>query len=151
MKAPRQKRFKKFSYTKRRRDSFRTEEWRVMCCSYLPSRNPFSRLGPGALTDSETKTPQPRCSARPLPLLLKGQQPGGEGRGASSSYRGLLIIRRTYTRKNLQGNPNTSIKLQWLSRPFKDPSWTQRTSKAGSIRVRSSDFLLSKSRNNYST
>lgn len=31
---------------------------------------------PGALTDSETKTPQPRCCAQPRPLLLKGQQPG---------------------------------------------------------------------------
>lgn len=39
---------------------------------YLPLLiNPFRRLGPGALTDMETKTPQPSGS-EPPPSALKG-------------------------------------------------------------------------------
>lgn len=56
---------------KTRTDSFHAEEWELISVSYLPSGNPSSRLGPGALTDRETKTPQPRCSAPP-PAPLKG-------------------------------------------------------------------------------
>lgn len=61
----------KCSETKRRGHRLDTQERELIFCSYLPSGNPFSRLGPGALTDRETKTPQPRCSAPP-PAPLKG-------------------------------------------------------------------------------
>lgn len=58
--------------------------------TYLPSGDPFSRRRPQerSLTGSETKTPQPRCSARPRPLLLKGQYTGtkgGEGAGGGGA------------------------------------------------------------------
>lgn len=66
--------------TKTDRAGFRTEESQLIVCSYLPCANPFCRLGPGgALTDRETKTPQPRCS-EPPPASLKGHaatRPGG--------------------------------------------------------------------------
>lgn len=44
----------------------------------------------GALTDSETKTPQPRCSARPRPLLLKGQYSGMKEGGVRLSPHGFV-------------------------------------------------------------
>lgn len=44
--------------------------------SYLPSGNPFSRLGPGALTDRHKNTAA-EMLRRPLPQLLKGPHPGG--------------------------------------------------------------------------
>lgn len=70
--------------TRRRGDGFLRREGAelVFCFFFLflltcpPEILSAASSAPGALTDSETKTPQPRCSARPRPLFLKGQQPG---------------------------------------------------------------------------
>lgn len=69
---------------RKRRDAGETDFYaareRNLFFLFLPTCPPeilsAAASAPGALTDSETKTPQPRCSARPRPLLLKGQQPG---------------------------------------------------------------------------
>lgn len=55
------------------RPLFKHNNFKGFFLLFLPAlwKNPFSRLGPGALTDRKTKTPQPRCSAPP-PALLKG-------------------------------------------------------------------------------
>lgn len=65
---------------------FTSTKWNLFVgfsLTYLPSGDPFSRRRPRerSLTGSETKTPQPRCSARPRPLLLKGQHTGTKGGG----------------------------------------------------------------------
>lgn len=65
---------------RRRGNGFLCREGAELAFLFLPTCPPeilsAAASAPGALTDSETKTPQPRCSARPRPLLLKGQQPG---------------------------------------------------------------------------
>lgn len=84
--------------TKTDRAGFRTQESQLIVCSYLPCANPFCRLGPGgALTDRETKTPQPRCS-EPPPASLKGHaatRPGG-GLVHCTSRWSLHIYTETY-------------------------------------------------------
>lgn len=78
----------------KRRDALDFDEVELNCAgfslslTYLPSGDPFSRRRPQerSLTGGETKTPQPRCSARPRPPLLKGQYTGKKGGGGRSIW-----------------------------------------------------------------
>ncbi|KAK5884797.1 hypothetical protein CesoFtcFv8_018583 [Champsocephalus esox] len=60
-----------------------------MSCSYLSSGNPFSRLGPGALTDRDKNTAAKmlRAPNRPPPAALKGPATTRPSRAGSSHWR----------------------------------------------------------------
>jgi len=74
----------KHSSTKRVKGISQTEEMELICRSYLPSENPYSLLGPGALTVRQKHRSQD--APGPLPLLLKGQQPPGQTEGLNLYY-----------------------------------------------------------------
>lgn len=69
---------------------FTSTNWNLFVWFYFwptcPPEILSAAAAPGALTDSETKTPQPRCSARPRPLLLKGQYSGMREGGVRLSH-----------------------------------------------------------------
>lgn len=64
--------------------SFKQRKCNLFAVLTCPLDIPFSRLGPGALTDRQTKTPQPRCSAPP-PAALKGPAAPRPSAGPSST------------------------------------------------------------------
>ena len=119
-KAPRPERVKMQENTETHaQKSTQRREGNLFSFSYLPSGNPFSRLGPGALTDRETKTPQTRCSAPP-PASLKGPAATRPSRAAGSRdhlqgalIKGEAFCMHLHHHHHLpHGTPNTLINLQ---------------------------------------